>query len=158
VQHVLACLCQMLGRCDSLNCEHSGVVCITKRCDSYDCLSRKLLQLASTVVILNVWTDARGANFSPSAYWDGVFSSGCLDAIGPSDDRWTGDFLNATTLLRSANGTTVATVFDPPAASRRALPIMPPLADEQFKEAQRLVPVIRHSWDQDHSGPAQHGH
>ena len=82
------------------------------------CMRRKLLQAASTVVIVNVWTNARGGDFSPSAYWGKVFSSGCLDAVGPFGHKWTGDFLNATTLLRSVNETAIATVYDPPAASR----------------------------------------
>lgn len=57
---------------------------------------RKLLQTASPAVVLDVWTNSMAANFTPSAFWGGVFTSGALDSLGPRQANWTGAFLNAT--------------------------------------------------------------
>ena len=60
---------------------------------------RKLLQMATPTVLLNVWTNSGAKNFTPSAMWSGVFKSGALGSVGPQKATWTGTFLNATTYL-----------------------------------------------------------
>ena len=57
---------------------------------------RKLLQTASPAVVLDVWTNSMAANFTPSEFWGGVFTSGALESLGPRQANWTGAFLNAT--------------------------------------------------------------
>lgn len=59
------------------------------------------MQPAVPSVNLEVWTQGLAANWSASGYWDRVFGSGALGAVGPLKLNLTGRFLNATTQLVS---------------------------------------------------------
>jgi hypothetical protein len=65
------------------------------------CGCRKLMQPTVPTVTLEVWTQGLAANWSASGFWDNVFSSGSLDAVGPLKLKLIGRFLNATTQLVS---------------------------------------------------------
>ena len=52
-------------------------------------------------ITLEVWTQGLAANWSASGFWDRVFGSGALHAIGRLKLNLTGQFLNATIQLVS---------------------------------------------------------